>query len=138
MPDAYKVIINKKLIISAWKSNNQVQIGTSADTSLNSYLQTHTHLNGNNLPRSFLCFSLPNSICYDYTSFSQELCFSYFSIHAFHKGNNILAQWEMTEWNKEPFKLKSEEKVGFTVSKHESSLMQKIYTLTIYIMKYNR
>lgn len=43
----------------------------------------------------------------------------------------------MTQWNKEAFKLKSDEKDGFTVSKHESSLMQKIYTLTNYIMKYN-
>jgi len=44
----------------------------------------------------------------------------------------------MTQWNKEAFKLKSEEKDGFIVSKHNSSFTQKIYTLTIYIMIYNR
>jgi hypothetical protein len=44
----------------------------------------------------------------------------------------------MTQWNKEAFKLKSHEKHGYIVSKHESSLMQNIYTLTTYIMKYDR
>jgi hypothetical protein len=44
----------------------------------------------------------------------------------------------MTQRNKEAFKLKSDEKDGHIVSKYESSLLQKIYTLTTYIMQYYR
>lgn len=45
MPDAYKVIINKKLI-SAWKSNNQVQIGTISLSHARAHARGNTCLEG--------------------------------------------------------------------------------------------
>jgi hypothetical protein len=41
-PSVSKMIINNKIIINTWNSNNEVQITTNADTPLNSYLHTYT------------------------------------------------------------------------------------------------